>query len=1041
MKFNLNEKQNEAVIHKDGPLLIIAGAGTGKTAVITRRITHIISEGWAKPSEILALTFTEKAAAEMIERVDSEMPIGHEEIAISTFHSFCDRILRQEGIYIGLDSNYKLMSQAQSYILFRKNLFNLPLDNFRPFGNPTSHIADILKHFSRLQDEDMFPEDYIKFAESLPEGDEAEKETKSETKELAQVYKAYSELKMKESVLDFGDLILMTLKLFREKPNVLEKYHELYKFILVDEYQDTNYTQNVLVNTIAFGGDYKKNRALAKKKPNVTVVGDDDQAIYKFRGAAISNILQFNKTYKDVKKVVLTENYRSRQEILDAAYELIQQNNPDRLEVTESVNKKLVAKADFVQSEGDPVELIVADTGSEEADIVAKQILVLTGNKDILKNDSSIVDKKFDSRGQSMFVDVVREDGSPYRFSDIAILVRANALSDEFIQSFKYYGIPFKFSGPKGLYSRPEVSKLISFLRLIVDYTDDTNMFNLLKLPSWDLQSRDIVELMRLAHEMRLSVFEAIEKIAGVTVGNLVKESVEIDPKYINLVEKTFTAEAVEVLRKIITIFDAAFKGVKDGRSIGEILYEFVQESGYLLTLTEVESYENQFKVQNVSKFFDMIKGYERDNVESSIYDYVDYLNYSIDIGESPRVDEDLLEDYDAVRIMTVHGSKGLEFPVVFLVNLIDQRFPTKMRTDRIQIADELIKEQVADEDAKAAQLKEERRLFYVGATRAKEKLYLTAAKFYGDGKSKRKPSIFLDELLGRKISEEFVDTGVKVAKPPEFKVTLSTFDDSLDVEGLNISSPLNVSYSQIDIYERCGKRYKYKYVLKLPSKTSSALTFGTTVHNTLKEFYERLRHSKAGLDSVIAPPTLEELLEIYHEKWNPYGYENREHEKLRKAFGERKLKQFYTDVYSVEENPIELEKSFFYKIDGISITGKIDRIDLVATEDGKEVVDIVDYKTGKLKEESDVRNDMQLALYAIVVEELFGMKVRNAGLLFIEHGQRIDVAINEKNKAKTKEKFHEVIEKIRSGDFTAKPSAHNCGFCDYRDICSDAVI
>lgn len=1041
MQFNLNERQLEAVQHKDGPLLIIAGAGTGKTAVITRRITHIIEQGWAKPSEILALTFTEKAAAEMQERVDQVMPIGHDEIAISTFHSFCDRVLRQDGVYIGLDSNYKLMSQARSYILFRQNIFNMSLDRFRPLGNPTSHIGDILKHFSRLQDEDVSPDEYLQFAlgTKLSKGaEQAEIEEVEQVKELAQVYKEYSDIKVKDSLLDFGDLILMTLKLFREKPNILKKYHERFKYILVDEYQDTNFTQNVLVNTIAFGGDYKEDKKLLVKRPNVTVVGDDDQAIYKFRGAAISNILQFNKIYDNAKKIVLIENYRSRQEILDASYQLIQENNPDRLEVTESIEKQLQAKAEFAKSEVDPVQLIVASTGSEEADSVSKEILALTGNKDALKDDSSIVNRKFDSRGQSMFVDV-EDNGEPrYKFSDIAVLVRANSLSDEFIQSFKYYGIPFKFSGPKGLYSRPEVSKLISFLRVLVDYTDDTNMFNLLKLESWGVNSRDIIELMRLAKEMRVSIYEGIEEITGEKAGNLEKANVEIDPAYKNLVEKSFTQEGVELFKTVITIFDQAYRSIKEGRSIGEILYEFVDSSGYLKVLTETESHEAQFKVQNVGKFFEMIKNYERDNGEASLYNYVDYLNYSIEIGESPRVEEDLLEDYDAVRIMTVHGSKGLEFPVVFLVNLVSDRFPTRRRSDAIPIADSLVKEQVVEEDPSTAHLKEERRLFYVAATRAKEQLYLSAAKLYGD--SKRKPSIFLDELLGRKVSEDFAnDSGTPDSA--SLRIAVSTLDDTLDIEGLNISTPTSISYSQVNTYENCGKQYKYRYIIRLPSKPSATLSFGNTVHNTLREFYDQLRNSRSGLEGLVQPPTCDDLLQIYKSKWIPSGYKSREHERLRKEFGERKLKAYYDSIYSSKENPIELEKSFFYKIDGISVTGKIDRIDLIGQENGKDVVDLIDYKTGKLKDPSDVKKDLQLALYVVVCEELFNMKVRRAGLLFVEHCERIDIEINEKMKQKAKEKIYDVINQIREGDFSAKPGPFSCRFCDYRDICSDAII
>ena len=320
---NLNENQKKAVEWKKGPLLIIAGAGTGKTAVITQRIIHILNSKWAKSDEVLALTFTEKAAGEMLERVEDELPLGYGDIWVSTFHSFCDRILKQEAYYMGLDSNYRLMNDAQSYMFFRKYLFDLPLKKFRPYGNPTKFIKDILSHFSRLQDEDVTPAEYIEYAKSLSKRGKVQKEEYEDTLELALVYEEYTKLKIANSKVDFGDLILLTIKLFREKPNVLKRYQEKFKYILVDEYQDTNYSQSVLVNILA-GIDPKSNLSkIGKVNPNLTVVGDDDQAIYKFRGAAISNILQFKQYYPKAKEIVLTENYRSRQEILDGSYTLI----------------------------------------------------------------------------------------------------------------------------------------------------------------------------------------------------------------------------------------------------------------------------------------------------------------------------------------------------------------------------------------------------------------------------------------------------------------------------------------------------------------------------------------------------------------------------------------------------------------------------------------------------------------------------------------------------------------------------------------------
>jgi DNA helicase-2/ATP-dependent DNA helicase PcrA len=309
----LNTEQKAAVRFGEGPLLIIAGAGTGKTTVVTERIKYLITSGRAKPQEILALTFTEKASREMETRVDIALPYGVTQMWISTFHAFCDRILRGEAINIGIDPGYKLMTEAETILFFRKHLFQFDLKDFRPLGNPTKFISGMIQHFSRLKDEDVSPMEYRAYRNN----------------ELSRAYRTYEELKVKEGVADYADLISWALKLFRERPAILKKYQQQFKYILIDEFQDTNFAQNELAVL------------LAGKKKNITVVGDDDQAIYRWRGAAISNIIQFRKTFPKAKIVVLTKNYRSTKEILDRSYDLIQKNNPDRLEVAEKIDKKL----------------------------------------------------------------------------------------------------------------------------------------------------------------------------------------------------------------------------------------------------------------------------------------------------------------------------------------------------------------------------------------------------------------------------------------------------------------------------------------------------------------------------------------------------------------------------------------------------------------------------------------------------------------------------------------------------------------------------
>ncbi|HRY63599.1 MAG TPA: UvrD-helicase domain-containing protein, partial [Patescibacteria group bacterium] len=357
----LNLEQKEAVAYGDGPLLIVAGAGTGKTTVITERIAWLIEQGLAKPEEILALTFTDKAAGEMEERIDKVLPYGYVDLWVMTFHSFAERILKAHALDIGVPNDFRLLTQTEQWLLVRNNIEKFKLDYYRPLGNPTKFIHALIKHFSRCKDEEIWPEEYLRYTEELrmnldgmesgvkngkskiqisnqiqnpkskkiKRGEEVAGELDgridlievNRLEEIANAYHIYQQLLLDNSVLDFGDLINYTLKLFRTRPNILKYYQKQFKYVLVDEFQDTNFAQYELV------------KLLAGERRNLTVVGDDDQSIYKFRGASVSNILQFKDDYQEAAEVFLNKNYRSRQNILDLAYSFIQLNNPERLEI------------------------------------------------------------------------------------------------------------------------------------------------------------------------------------------------------------------------------------------------------------------------------------------------------------------------------------------------------------------------------------------------------------------------------------------------------------------------------------------------------------------------------------------------------------------------------------------------------------------------------------------------------------------------------------------------------------------------------------
>src|SRR3990172_1072506 len=447
----LNPEQLKAVTHGDGSLLIIAGAGTGKTKVITHRIAHLIEKG-VNPNQILALTFTEKAAGEMEERVDRLGPYGYSNVWISTFHSFGDRILRDNALEIGLAPDFKVLSEAEKIIFLKEHLFELPLNYYRPLGNPIKYISAITGLISRLKDEDVGVEEYVTYADGLKklvgetlvvshrEGTSPSPTTQGfsleQQDELAKTYAKYQELMAKNGCLDFGDQVVLPLKLFRARPHILKRYQEKFQYILVDEFQDTNYAQFQLV------------RLLSERHKNITVVGDDDQSIYKFRGAAISNVLGFQKIYPDAKLITLTKNYRSCQPILDSAYRLISHNNPDRLEVKSGINKKLeawglglgVGSQSPVPSPQPPVKHLHFDTITKETETVAEMI----------EEKVNPPQPPFNKGGNGGL-----------RYKDFAILVRANSDAEPFLKALKDKGIPHRFSGNQGLYSREEIRLLI----------------------------------------------------------------------------------------------------------------------------------------------------------------------------------------------------------------------------------------------------------------------------------------------------------------------------------------------------------------------------------------------------------------------------------------------------------------------------------------------------------------------------------------------------------------------------------------------------
>ena len=986
----LTHSQKQAVVYNDGPLLIIAGAGTGKTTVLVEKIKYLIAHKLARPDEILALTFTEKAVNEIEERVDKILPYGYFQTHIATFHSFCDGVLKEDGMHMGLSPEYKLYTQAQSIIYLQKKLFLFNLDYFRPLGNPYKFIEGLIQHFSRLRDEDIAPENYMKWARAQEKVHKVESPDVKKNTELAHAYTVFQDIKLKDTIMDFADLIFYTVKLFRARQNIKEKYKARFKYILVDEFQDTNIAQYELIKLLA----------PPQEQPKLSVIGDDNQSIYKFRGASVSNILQFMKDYGQAKQMVLLENYRSNQHILDIAYRVITHNNPDTLESRLNISKNL--KSMTGKGNGESVSLFVAPHITKECEYVAEKIQELI------------------TKG--------------YKYRDIALLMRANSHADPFAHTFERHGIPFQFLGQGMLFKQPEIKDLIAYLTFLTDVSDSASFYRVISMDIFHLDEKDVARFISFSKRTNLSLFEAMHVYLSFFYTEYARSEFEIYRRELFITRQ----ETKETIKKIYGIVERALS-LFSKETVGQILYFFLEESGYLSYLASAKTAKDERKVVNISRFFEFLKTREVRQEDASVEAAVDFIHMCMEFKESPLVPELDISERDAVNILTVHSAKGMEFKVVFLVNLTLDRFPTRERREPIPIPDELIKEILPEGDY---HLEEERRLFYVGVTRARDKVYFTSSLNYGEGRRMRKVSPFVVEAMG----EDFVQRLTHRQK--EEKSQLSIFDPDLigadpDSIGVDFKKheekkdkepvfsrpvPSRLSYSQIESYKTCPLRYKYQYVLKIPTLPSAAASFGDSIHRALQKFYLFLKK--------VGRVTLDDLFTFYEMCWLPLGYVSRTHEEKMKKEGKKMLQSFFMRYHTDNLSILDLEKRFTVKIDETTfISGKIDRVD--ARKDGG--LEIIDYKTGKKPTLPALKKNLQMSLYALAVSDksFYAKPVDDITLTF-HFLQDADVFSTKKKPEDIEEAkavVKNTISQIQKGLFAANVGPW-CDFCPFRINC-----
>ena len=611
----LNEQQRQAVFQTEGPVLILAGAGSGKTRVLTHRTAYLIEEMGVNPYHIMAITFTNKAAGEMRERIDRLVGYGSESIWVSTFHSSCVRILRRHIDRIGFETNFTIYDSDDSKSLMKDICKKLNIDT------KIYKERSLLSAISSAKDELVSPTEFALRAEAS--GDYAKRRQ-------AEVYREYQEALHKNNALDFDDLIVKTVELFQSDPEVLDYYQERFRYIMVDEYQDTNTAQFQLI------------RLLADKYKNLCVVGDDDQSIYKFRGANIYNILNFEKHFPDAVTIKLEQNYRSTQNILDAANSVIANN----------VGRK--AKSLWTANDaGEKIDFEQFDTGYEEADYIARDILA-----------------------------GVRE--GRYTYGDYAILYRTNAQSRLFEERFVVSNIPYKIVGGVNFYARKEIKDLLAYLKTIDNARDDLAVRRILNVPKRGIGATTVGRVTDYADAYGISFYEALKRAEEIP--SMGKAAGKVKP-FVNF---------IQMLRSKTELI-----------SVSDLLNEVIEETGYVAELEAEDTDEARARIENIDELISKVAAYEEGEEHPTLSGFLEEVALVADI-------DSLEEGSDYVVLMTLHSAKGLEFPKVYLAGMEDGLFPSYMSI----MSDDPVTE-----------LEEERRLAYVGITRAMKELSITCAR------------------------------------------------------------------------------------------------------------------------------------------------------------------------------------------------------------------------------------------------------------------------------------------------------------------------
>jgi DNA helicase II / ATP-dependent DNA helicase PcrA len=864
-----------------------------------------------------------------LDRVEQEDYLPAGERFVLTYHAFAQRFLQEEGWLGGIPKAFRIVSEVRKWELMRDVLLAQRPPHLFHAQRPYERIGELLKLVERAKQELISPAEFRVWAETNSAEDDP---VVAAQREAALVYGEYQERLLAEDRLDFDDTIYYSVQLLAREPSVAARLAQRFAHVMVDEFQDTNFAQSRLLELLA-GVDR-----------NLCVVGDDDQSIYKFRGASVANLRRFRSVFPDTAVVRLEENYRSRGPILRAAARLISED-PDRLE------KRLKA----TRGEGLAVSVLTANSVTDEADAVAA------------------------------FVKTAIDEGR-HRPSAIAILLRANAHLHNFARALQRSGVAYQVSGGRGFYQQPEIKDCLAYLRAIDGPDDTVCLMRLLSLPRYAV---DPVQAGRWARRARDD---------GRRFFDILQEADDDGARRLTGDLRQFAGEALRL-------------GVDD------LFYEVMEQTRYL-DLERFQGPIERLQVSaNVQKLAELVAAYCDEHADHHLSTYLKHL----DATEAAQADEEIApldETVNAVHLMTVHQAKGLEFGLVIVPHLVEGRFPASRRGEGLTLPDELLKEELP---AAELHLAEERRLAYVATTRAREELVCTLAGRY-EGVKDWRPSRFLTPIRGEE-SRELAATSLLV--PPA---------GGLGEVARQVELPLNdappiaaLSYTQVDTYLRCPQMYQYRFVFRLPTRPRPQMQFGRIMHEALKDALGSIERER--------PLTWEMVDAAYVSAWARERFCALEQAPSLQDLGRTYLRRAF-DAGDLSK-PLLLEQPFSLRVDGLRLTGRIDRVD--RHPDG--AYEVIDYKTGSAKRAADLQRDLQLGVYALAAREVFRFDPLSLSYYYLETSERVTVNKPQERLEEDRQTIISVAEGIRAERFVAKPDRMKCGGCDFRLLCPSSAV